>query len=275
MTDTPDQQDPSSTQLYQPPATHVSDSSVTGVQVRTVPASNGVRWWLDAWRIFCQSPWVIIGAFLIFCILYCLSLIVPLASTLLTPMIMGGFMIGFQKLDQGQTMSIEDMFAGFKTQSGQLILVGVIQVCLAIATFIIFMILFFSSLSALSNGFAGGSFTSLLSVAGIISMLVGVLLILLNMTIYFAAWFVPCLILFNQQEPIPAFKLCLRAFIINWLPLLIYSLIMTVIFIAAAVPLLLGFVLAVPVTMITCYTVYKDMFEADTASPESIIEPTP
>ena len=263
VTAAPDPENRPPASPYQPPATDL-DSDDSQLRVRAVPASHGIHWWRDAWQIFCRSPWVIIGAFLIFCILALLACFVPFALTLLTPLLIGGFMIGFQKLDQGQSMDLSDLFAGFQIRSGQLIMVGVIQVVLGIISTIALLAVFFSFIGGL-NGFNG--FASF-GVLGYLGLAMALLIVTFNLLIYVAAWFVPCLILFNKQEPIPAFKLCLKAFAVNWLPLLVYSLVMTLIFILGALPLLLGWLLVFPLTLVTGYTVYKDMFELNS-------EPTP
>ncbi|MEO6146175.1 MAG: hypothetical protein ABIT70_03845, partial [Sulfuriferula sp.] len=56
-------------------------------------------------------------------------------------------------------------------------------------------------------------------------------------------------------------KLSMRAAWANMVPFLVYGIIMFVLFFIAAMPLMLGFLIMLPLAFITYYTTYKDVFD--------------
>jgi uncharacterized membrane protein len=55
-----------------------------------------------------------------------------------------------------------------------------------------------------------------------------------------------------------SFRACLR----NIVPFLLYGVLLTIIFLIAAIPLGLGLLVAVPVLIASVYTAYRDIFYA-------------
>src|ERR1700691_1008846 len=114
----------------EPGAEPYADASAN--EPRAVDGGQGWNWIADAWELFKKSPGVWIGNFvLLLCISFGLS-VVPvighIASHLLWPVMIGGLMLGCRALDRGEPFEIAHLFAGFKTNTAQLVMIGVFMV---------------------------------------------------------------------------------------------------------------------------------------------------
>jgi uncharacterized membrane protein len=90
------------------------------------------------------------------------------------------------------------------------------------------------------------------------------LLITLGLGVLFgmAIWFAPALVVFRNVAPFDAIKASFAASLKNIVPFLLYSLIYLVAAVVATIPFGLGWVVLVPVGLITMYVSYKDVFGA-------------
>src|SRR5437667_186121 len=85
---------------------------------RHLLAGAGVSFWSEAWRIFSASP----GAWIVILVVYVLIsiglAIIPvvgnLAHLVLTPVFIGGVMLGCHALARGEPLSIGHLFGGFQ-----------------------------------------------------------------------------------------------------------------------------------------------------------------
>lgn len=90
------------------------------------------------------------------------------------------------------------------------------------------------------------------------------LAILLGMALFsvlvMSMQFAPMLVFFNKVAPVEAMKLSLRAFIYNVGPMLVYG--MTFIFLAilASMPMMLGWLMLMPIVFTSMYASYCDIF---------------
>ena len=76
-----------------------------------------------------------------------------------------------------------------------------------------------------------------------------------------ATWFAPALILFGNARPTQALLISLRAVAKNWLAILVNGLALgMVIIVAALIPLMLGFLIAMPVLFGSLYAAYQGIF---------------
>ena len=107
------------------------------VEPRVVEAGRGFAWWGEGLRIFTSSPGVWIGVILIYAILTVLVSLVPFVGTvgqsLLTPVFMGGFMIGCRALERGEPLRVSHLFEGFQgPHFVQLMIIGAVNLGLVI-----------------------------------------------------------------------------------------------------------------------------------------------
>ncbi len=83
-----------------------------------------------------------------------------------------------------------------------------------------------------------------------------------------ALQFAPMLIIFNDMAPVPAMKASLRAFLRNMLPLSLYAVLLLPFAFIASLPLMLGWLVLLPVIITSLYAIYRDLFPmaGDTAA---------
>ena len=73
-------------------------------------------------------------------------------------------------------------------------------------------------------------------------------------------WFAPALVFFNDMPPIEAVKASFEACTKNMMPFLVYGLIVLVLSFFAALPMLLGFLVFLPVLFGSIHASYRDIF---------------
>ena len=119
---------------------------------RVVLPGRGAQWWSEAWRLFVAGvvPWLLIVVILV--VLHvCLSLIPivgHLASSVLTPVFVGGLMLGSRAADRGEALSVSHLFAGFSSHAGPLLVVGLLYTAFLIAILMIVAAILFMSFGA-------------------------------------------------------------------------------------------------------------------------------
>ncbi len=78
-----------------------------------------------------------------------------------------------------------------------------------------------------------------------------------------AFWFAPALVLFDGIAPLEAMKLSFVACCKNWLALLVYGVVFTVLALLASIPFGLGWLVLLPTMMASTYAAYREMFQAN------------
>ena len=147
-----------------------------------------------------------------------------LANALLFPIFGAGLMLGCKAQDQGGTLELAHLFAGFKHRTGDLVLVGVFNL-------VGWVLIAFAVAAVVGGGVFMGIMRGGLPGAGIsiLSMLIALLLVTgLSVPLYMAIWFAPALIVLNEVAPVAALKASFFACLNNWMPFLIYSVVLLV-----------------------------------------------
>jgi uncharacterized membrane protein len=106
----------------------------------------------------------------------------------------------------------------------------------------------------------GGSIGAGMSIVSV--MIAGLLVAALSVPLYMATWFAPALIVLNDVAPMDALKASFFACLRNWIPFTVYSVVLLVLGLLAAIPLGLGYLVLVPVLAASIYTAYRDLFRA-------------
>jgi hypothetical protein len=87
------------------------------MQAQKVPATHGLNWVADGYRLFAKSPLLltllVFGYFFLLVASTVLPLIGPLAGFVLVPTFSVGLMVACRTLDAGQTVEWKQLFAGF------------------------------------------------------------------------------------------------------------------------------------------------------------------
>lgn len=223
-----------------------------------VEAGRGISWLGTGWTMFQQAPGAWLGLTIIYIVLAMVLSFIPfigsLALNLLMPVFVGGILLGCKALDNGEELRVSHLFAGFSGYTGNLVLVGLLYL---VGIFVIVLLL------ALIGG-AGFGFGALMGAgieAAILPMiLLGLLGLALIVPLAMAVWFAPALIIFHEVPPFDAMKTSFTVCLKNFVPFLVYGLVFIVLAIVATIPVGLGWLVLIPVTMASVYAGYRDMF---------------
>ncbi len=245
---------------YLPPRSRVADAVIEpGNYIdggRAVSAGHATEWLSTGWRIFRRQSgiWVLLTMVLgLIMIVLGVIPIVSLAVTLLMPVFVGGLMLACRKIEQDDEIELADLFSGFKHAGGSLVLVGLISLGLMFAIMIPAIAMMF--MGGFVTGAGGGTFG--LGTGMIIAMLVFMALVI---PVYMALWFAPPLVVFHGHTPSHAMTQSFRGCLKNLVPFLLYGLILFVLMIVATIPLLLGWLILIPVLVTSIYAAYRDIF---------------
>ncbi len=230
---------------------------------RVVPPGNAFDWLRQGWALFAANPGLWIGLTIVLLVIVLGVQIVPLVGTLaahlLMPVLGAGLLLVCRKIDEGESVQIDDLFAGFKQNAGPLVMVGVLYMLAMLAIVVIVI--------AVGGGsVAGGLLSAQPAGLGVIfgGLMLSLLLSLaLSVPVVMAIWFAPALVFFNNMQPVEALKASFEACMKNVLAFLVYGLIVLVLAFFAALPVGLGFLVLIPVLAGSVYAAYRDVFVAN------------
>lgn len=227
---------------------------------RTVAAGRGWDWIVEAFALFRKRPgiWILTAVVLgvLFVVLSMIPILGSFASALLFPIFGGGLMLGCKDLDRGGPFEVEHLFAGFRQKTGDLVMVGAFNL-------IGWVVIVFAVVAVIGGGVFMGVMRGGIEDASqsIASLLIALLLIAgLTVPLYMATWFAPALIVLHDLGAWAALKASFFACLRNWMPFLVYSVVLLVLGIVAAIPLGLGYLILIPVLAASVYTGYRDIF---------------
>ena len=252
---------------YQPPASRVADlpppGAVDGTYVeggRTVDASHGWTWIRDGFGYFRSQVgiWILLG--IIFFAILIGAQIVPfigaLALPLLMPVLVGGFMAGCQAIERGGELELAHLFAGFRRNTGKLVLVGVIGMVLStLAALPVMIVGFGSGVFAMMSGTPGAALAF-----GAGTLLAGLVSLALAIPVNMALWFAPALVMLRDHSAPHALAESFRGTLRNFIPFLIFGAIVFVIAFPATLLLGLGWLVLGPVVIASVYAAYRDIY---------------
>lgn len=236
---------------------------VGGGQPRTVDAGRGVAWWAEGWALFTRNAgmWVVLGLILlvISIVLAVIPILGSLALALLFPVFWGGWMLAARKCEGGAALEAGDLFLGFKDKLSALVVIGALVLGGGIVIGIVVGVLGAGAVFGMFMGGAQGSAGG--AAAGFLTGLL-VLVICLGIGFVFgmALWFAPALVVFRDVSPVDAMKLSFAASLKNIVPFIVWFVVYLVASIVASIPAGLGWVVLLPVVMLTAYVSYKDVF---------------
>jgi uncharacterized membrane protein len=242
--------------------------------VTRVDAGRGWSWIVEGWRLFAQAPGIWIVVLLIYLIISVVLSLIPLVGllgyALLNPLLIGGMLYGAAAQARGEPLEIAHLFRGFQDQDrvGPLIMLGLISVAGYVLIFLVVVIFVGGSVAA---GIALNSAGMAVSADMASGMLVGagLLVMLIALTIgllvIMALFYGIPLVMLEGQNAWPAAQDSIVACWANLLPLLVFGLIYLVLSAVAMMPLGLGFLILLPVTICAVYASYQDVFGATPA----------
>jgi uncharacterized membrane protein len=245
-------------------ATAPADDLKLLVPSRSVPIGEGVSWIGEGWRLFAKAPLMwIVGILILFVIAIVIN-IVPfigsLAFQLLNAVFSAGFVVACRSLERGGEFELEHLFAGFRTRFVNLLIVGALFLAGGIVITLIFAgVAGFGVIMALMSG---NQDDALAALAGSAMMLLlgGLIMLALMVPLLMAYWFAPALVIMHDMAPVAAMKESFMGCLRNFMPFLVYGIVMTVLSILAVIPIGLGLLVWVPLAIASSYAAYRSIF---------------
>lgn len=236
------------------------------MEPQRLQAGHGWQWIKQGYALFMKAPllWIVL---LMICFIAVAGLSAvpvvgePLASLLL-PVVLVGLMVGCRSLQQGDELELAHLFSGFHQHTTHLITLGGIAL---VGQYLIFGLMMMVGGATLVGIMMSGQpvedpeiIKQAVAGAGVAVLLGLTLFSVLLMAMQFA----PMLVFFNNVAPLAAMKLSLRAFLHNVGPMLVYTLTFVLLAILASIPMMLGWLVLLPLIFTSLYASYCDIFPA-------------
>jgi uncharacterized membrane protein len=234
-----------------------------GPASRSVDAGRGLAWWTEAWPLFTRQAgmWIVLSlaAMIVAIVVSLIPLLGALAVSLASPVVAGSFMLAARKVEGGGELAFGDLFAGFRDKLGPLVIIGVLVLA---ASLVIGMVVGVVGVGAAIGAAAGGAAHSGAGMAASLGLVVIVVVLAFaaGFVMAMAIWYAPALVVLDDMAPIAAVKASFSASLKNIGAFLVYGLIYIVVAIVASIPLGLGWIVLVPVLVLSIYVSYKDVF---------------
>jgi uncharacterized membrane protein len=237
------------------------------MEPKHLTAGHGWEWIKQGYALFMKAPllWIVL---LLICVISAAALsYVPVVGeplvSLLMPVVLAGLMAGCRDLLKGDELELVHLFRGFQQHTTQLVTLGGIGL---VSQFLIFGLMMLVGGAALVNILMSGQpdvqpevIIEAASGAGF-AMLLGIILFSL---LVMAMQFAPLLVFFNGVTPLTAMKLSLRAFLKNIGSMLVYGLTFMFLAILASLPMMLGWLILLPIVFTSLYASYSEIFPAE------------
>lgn len=234
-------------------------------KVAELPASRGVAWLGESFRLFRGAPLVWVGLCAGWIVITFGLMIVPLigmvASNFLQPVFFASFAICAYKQRAGEKITMHDLFAGFRHHVRALVNLGALLLLAQLAILVVMAMLGLPTGSSTDREFTIQEYVELLKGSEWI-LAVG---FVLTVAVKGALWFAPPLIAFHGMSTTQAMRWSLYAAISNIGAMMVYGTVLLGLFFIALIPWALGLVIAVPLMAISTYVGYREVFEASAA----------
>ncbi len=244
------------------------------IHISAVPAERGSAWFTQGFEYFRRSagPWI--GIAIIFLAINITLGFLPVAgmllSQLLTPIFIGGLILGCRDIDEGRGLQINHLFAGFNQHAGNLALLGVLYTLGSVMIIVVMVMVMFLTVGLdLIRVFAeAGTETALqeLSLEHIRNVLLVILTgLLFYVPLLMTIWFAPVLIVLDRLGAVEAMKASFSGCMKNIMPFLIYGVVGFILSILATIPFMLGWFILTPMIIASIYIAYLDIYHSDQA----------
>lgn len=231
---------------------------------RRVRAGQGAAWVGAGWRLFRQASLMWIVFLILFFLIHVGLGFVPWVGmwvgNLVSPILMGGIALGCRSLETGGELELEHFLAGFRRNTGMLFAIGVVYV---VGEFALLAVFGLFAGPAFLFAIASGNESAILSAIPddpLRLALGGLVTAALAIPLVAAYWFAPTLAMLHDVPALPAMKESLFACMRNFLPMLVYGLVMLGLLVVAIIPLGLGLLAWAPLLLATLYTSYRSVF---------------
>ncbi len=234
------------------------------MDARKLSASDGWLWIKQGHYLFRKNPLLLIALILISISILLATSRLPyigdVAIGFLFPILFVGLMRGCQALENDEELELAHLFWAFQHRARFLISLGAINI---IAESLIFVVMSNTGGKALIDLLTSGE--PVTDPAILFAAIEGAgfsipLGLLLFSALLMASQFAPMLVAFNNATPFAALKASLRACLRNIGPLSIYGAMMTLFTFVALMPMMLGLIILIPITITSIYAAYRRLF---------------
>ena len=250
-------------------STMQAEASLEGAPALVVPgrrndAGMGWTWIVEGWRLFKRAPLMWIISIVIVFVAAIAVGIIPLlgfiAMPLLQTVFLGGYMYACLAMDRGEAFELEHLFAGFSRRFVPLLIVGGLYMLGSLAIMLVLMA--FAGAGIMSAFMAGDPEAAGVAIAAATGAMAigGLVALALLLPLLAAYWFAPALVMIHGMGPVAAMKESFFSCFRNFIPFIVYSLVLVVLSIVASIPLLLGWLVLAPVFVASIYTSYRAIF---------------
>ncbi len=245
---------------------------VPSIQVQ--PAGRGVTWVTSAFSIFRAYPLNWLVSALLFVAFQVVLQFVPLIGgfivTLLSPVLVGGILLGCQRQAEGQDFEINALVAGFSCNTSELLMLGLLTALFEALILVLMLVVALVTLGGLDGVLKdlGAMEQHMVTGASPLGLLVPVLVgLVLALPLAAALWLSPALVALNGMRAWPAMHASLVACFANWAPFTLYGLVILPLAILASIPMLLGWLVLLPMLFAGIWLAWRDIFDAESAVP--------
>lgn len=255
------------TNPYAAPAARVDDARGASLddaafvpEGQTVSAGQGWQWILGGWGLFRAQPAMWVGITVVLLLFYVVIGLIPwlgqLATTLVTPVLAAGLLLGCKALDEGGELAFGNLFEGFKLpQMGRLFMIGAFSLIAAVILFVAIV-----AVAGLGYGVSAKGGQPGMAGLGMTTLLAVLVALAISVPIYMALWFAPALVTFHDYAPMDALKGSFAACLKNLVPFLVYGVMLFILAVVAMIPFGLGLLVLMPVIIASIYAAYRDVF---------------
>jgi uncharacterized membrane protein len=246
---------------------------------RTVDAGRGVGWVGDGWNLVKGQfgAWILLV--IVYLVIEIVLQIIPfvggIVAALISPGLVAGMFLAARYSDESKTVDLNLLFQPLMEQRtrGPLLTLGAMAIVFSILIALVLMAMLGGAVGLSEDASSADAEAMLMS--GMMGIgFGGMVLMLLLVAVYsMAMWFAAPLVLFAGVAPIEAMKISFKAVLANWLPALVFGLLVIVLGVVASIPLLLGWLLLMPVLFAAMYVSYKEVF--DVPAEDSVVMEQP
>jgi uncharacterized membrane protein len=237
------------------------------LSVTRPPAAAAMAWMKTGFALFTPAavPWMGMSAafFLAAFAISLIPMVGPLALELLSPFLVAAYMAAAQAAERGEPTGLIHVGVGFQRGRHALLVIGVVYL---VAHLVVGQVMTLIGGDAVERLVAQSVRPQEMDPEQMRALLDQAMPALLTGTLLFtpllmATWFAPALVLFEAFPPGKAMFWSLWACLVNWRPMLLYGLLLSLLgVVALLIPLGLGLLLFLPLAMTSTYAAYRTQF---------------
>lgn len=230
---------------------------------RKCEAGWGLSWLTKAFGMFKDQFGTWLGIGVVYLIIIMVASFIPIVNILvsfLAIIFIGGVIRGSHAQATGEGLRFDHLFSAFSTHFAPLAILVLLYIVaiiiIMIPLVIIFGIIFYvmGSSDFMTTGQFGPGMLLAFSLVFLVAMLAFI-------PVMMALWFAPALIVLHDISPFDAMKMSFRGCLKNLLPFLVFGLVTPIIMMLGVIFTIgIGFLVIVPVGMITYYVSYRDVW---------------